>query len=100
MSSSLSQQQQNDSQETEREQALEELFGTRIVTGPLQLKRPLQRHQMDDGLTDAQRAAEQAKERRLAEQAAKDKSYREKIQAFNEKLAKMPDHNEMPRISG
>src|SRR5262245_58074819 len=80
---------------TQREQAVEDLFGTRVILGPLQLKKPLLRHEIDDGLTDAQRSAQQATERRLAESAAKEKSYRDRIQEFNEKLSKLTDHNEM-----
>ena len=85
----------------------EKLFaGVQIIRGPLQLKRPLQRgfahdeEEEDDGMTDAQRQAEQAKEKRMIEAAARDFSYKEKIEQFNAKLAKMSDHNEMPRISG
>jgi len=81
----------------------EEIFGgVEIVRGPLKLKKPLRplEEEEDDGLTEAQRAAERAKEKRLVEDAVKGVSYKEKIQQFNEKLAKLTDHNEMPRISG
>jgi hypothetical protein len=90
----------SDKTQLDREKAMEELFGTKVILGQLQLKKPLLRHELDDGLTDAQRSAEQAKERRLAIAAAREKSYRESIQQFNEKLSKLTDHNEMPRISG
>ena len=84
----------------EGEDDFEALFRTRIVRGPLQLKRlSTDKEAAYEGMTEVQREAERAKEKRLSKRAA-DASYRDKIQTFNEKLAKLTDYNEMPRMSG
>mmetsp|Transcript_6935 Transcript_6935/g.15884 ORF Transcript_6935/g.15884 Transcript_6935/m.15884 type:complete len:113 (+) Transcript_6935:98-436(+) len=55
----------------------------------------------DDGLTAAERKAHRFSEeqqRRQLEKAAK-RSHRERIEDFNEKLGRLTEHNDIPRVS-
>ena len=56
---------------------------------------------IDDDMTEAERKAmRKQKERELQEleQVAK-KSHRERVEEYNEKLGKLTEHNDIPRVS-
>uniref|UniRef100_A0A7S1D8Y5 DUF1754-domain-containing protein n=1 Tax=Cyclophora tenuis TaxID=216820 RepID=A0A7S1D8Y5_CYCTE len=55
----------------------------------------------DDEMTDAERRALKFKEdRELQElEAAAQKSHRDRVEEFNEKLSKLTEHNDIPRVS-
>ena len=101
-SSPLSSETQQEAKNNQDEKYYEKIFGTKVITGPLALKKPLVKETYTpyEQMTDAQRSAEAAKEKRALEIALRSESYEERISKFNKKLAKETEHNEMPRISG
>jgi hypothetical protein len=77
-----------------------DILGVEVVPGPLMLKTPMF-NSATDGLTQAQRAQQEAKAKRDIEFSIKNNlSHEEKIAIFNEKLAKQGIHMEMPNLSG
>lgn len=52
-------------------------------------------------LTDAEKAAKKRKEKREMEElkVVASKSHRERVEEFNNKLASLTEHNDIPRIS-
>lgn len=81
---------------------MESKFKVRLIPGALALKSelvPSELEQDGHGLTKAQRTHENSKGSARQELVAK-QDYNERVEQFNEKLAKETEHFEMPRISG